>query len=68
MDQLPPVDPGQIELSVQVRINYDDLGATVEAVQPVIESGATHIVLMLTYPYPDGIVAQLSEEITKQFG
>lgn len=56
-------DPGEIELSVQDRVNYDDLPATVEALTPLVEAGATHIVLMLVYPYPEGIVARLADEV-----
>jgi biopolymer transport protein ExbD len=56
-------DPEQIELSVQTRINYDDLPATVATLQPLVEAGATHIILMLLYPYPEGIVERLAEEV-----
>lgn len=60
-------DPADIELSVQARIDYDDLPATVETLRPLIDAGATHIILMLAYPYPDGIVARLADEIVGQF-
>jgi F420-dependent oxidoreductase-like protein len=43
-------DPQEITLSVQARINYADLAATVTTLQPLVEAGVTHIVLMLTYP------------------
>ena len=56
-------NPTDIELSVQARINYDDLGATVADLQPLVDAGATHLVLMLTYPYPDDIVARLAAEV-----
>lgn len=56
-------DPSQIELSVQARINYDDLDAAVTTLRPLIDAGATHLILMLTYPYPDGIVARLAEQV-----
>jgi F420-dependent oxidoreductase-like protein len=56
-------DPAEIELSVQTRINYDDLAATVATLQPLIDAGATHLVLMLNYPYPDDIVARLADEV-----
>lgn len=61
-------DPGQIELSVQTRVNYADLSATVATLEPLIEAGATHLVLMLTYPYPDDIVARLADEVVARFG
>lgn len=56
-------DPRQIELSVQTRVNYDDLPATVATLQPLVDAGATHIILMLIYPYPDDIVARLADEV-----
>ena len=61
-------DPGQIELSVQTRVNYDDLSATVATLQPFVEAGATHLVLMLSYPYPEGIVARLADEVVGRIG
>jgi F420-dependent oxidoreductase-like protein len=61
-------DPAQIELSVQARVNYDDLSATVATLQPLVEAGATHLVLMLAYPYPDGIVARLADEVVARVG
>jgi F420-dependent oxidoreductase-like protein len=61
-------DPQEITLSVQARINYADLAATVTTLQPLVEAGVTHIVLMLTYPYPDGIVARLADEVVARVG
>ncbi len=61
-------EPGEIELSVQARINYDDLPATVEALKPLVAAGATHLVLMLAAPYPDGIVARLADEVVARVG
>jgi F420-dependent oxidoreductase-like protein len=61
-------DPQEITLSVQARINYADLAATVTTLQPLVEAGVTHIVLMLTYPYPDGIVARLADEVVVRVG
>ena len=61
-------DPGEIEPSVQVRINYQDLEATVETLKPLVDAGVTHIILMLTYPYPDGIVARLAEDVVARVG
>jgi F420-dependent oxidoreductase-like protein len=61
-------DPAQIELSVQARVNYDDLGATVATLQPLVEAGATHLVLMLAHPYPEGIVARLADEVVPRVG
>jgi F420-dependent oxidoreductase-like protein len=61
-------DPAAIELSVQTRINYDDIAATVTALQSLVAAGATHLVLMLNYPYPEGIVARLADEVVARFG
>jgi F420-dependent oxidoreductase-like protein len=60
-------DPKEIELSVQTRLDYDDLPATVETLKPLVDEGATHLVLMLAYPYPDGIVARLADEVVARF-
>jgi alkanesulfonate monooxygenase SsuD/methylene tetrahydromethanopterin reductase-like flavin-dependent oxidoreductase (luciferase family) len=61
-------DPAQIEISVQARVNYDDLSATVATLQPLVEAGATHLILMLTYPYPEGIVARLADKVVGRVG
>jgi alkanesulfonate monooxygenase SsuD/methylene tetrahydromethanopterin reductase-like flavin-dependent oxidoreductase (luciferase family) len=61
-------DPSEIELSVQARPNYDDLSATVETLKPLIDAGATHIVLTLPAPFPDGIVARLADEVIAKIG
>jgi alkanesulfonate monooxygenase SsuD/methylene tetrahydromethanopterin reductase-like flavin-dependent oxidoreductase (luciferase family) len=61
-------NPDEIELSVQTRINYDDLSATVAVLQPLVAAGATHLVLMLSYPYPDGIIARLANEVVARVG
>ncbi len=61
-------DPDEIERSVQVRVDYNDLVATASALQPLIDAGATHIILGLGYPYPEGIVARLAEEVVARVG
>ena len=61
-------DPSQIELSVQTRVNYDDLSVTVATLRPLVEAGATHLVLTLTHPYPGGIVARLASEVVGRVG
>ena len=60
-------DPSEIEISVQTRIDYDDLPATVANLHPLIANGATHIILMLLYPYPEGIVQRLVDEVVAKF-
>jgi alkanesulfonate monooxygenase SsuD/methylene tetrahydromethanopterin reductase-like flavin-dependent oxidoreductase (luciferase family) len=56
-------DPAEIELSVQVPVNYDDDDATVRAVQQFVDAGATHIILNLRPPYPEAIVTRLAENV-----
>ena len=59
-------DPAEIEISVQVPVNYDDLPGTAQRIQPYVDAGATHLILNLRYPYPDGIVTRLAEEVVPQ--
>jgi len=56
-------DPAEIEISIQALVNYDNLDATVQAVQGYVDAGATHLILNLRYPYPEDIVARLAEEV-----
>lgn len=56
-------DPSEIELSVQLPVNYDDLAETTGLVQQFVDASATHIVLNLRYPYPQGIVQRLADEV-----
>jgi alkanesulfonate monooxygenase SsuD/methylene tetrahydromethanopterin reductase-like flavin-dependent oxidoreductase (luciferase family) len=58
-------DPSTIEHSIQTLVNYDDLTETRASIRPYIEAGATHIILNLRAPYPEGIVYQLAEEIAE---
>jgi len=56
-------DPEEIEHSVQIPVNYDDLNATVQAVQSFVDVGATHLILNLRPPFPAQIVARLADEV-----
>ena len=56
-------DPADIELSVQVGVNYDNLQETISTVQGFVDAGATHLILNLRHPYPAGIVTRLAEEV-----
>ncbi len=56
-------DPAEIELSVQLLVNYDNLDETVGNVQNFVDAGATHLILNLRYPYPEGIVERLAQEV-----
>jgi len=58
-------DPNEIERSIQMMINPSNLGETRDQIRPYIEAGATHIILNLRYPYPEGIVHRLADEIAK---
>ena len=59
-------DPEAIERSVQIPVNYDDLGATVRTTQDFVNVGVTHLILNLRPPFPAGIVARLAEEVVPQ--
>lgn len=56
-------DPATIKLSVQPAVNYDNLEETAQTVQWLVDAGATHIVLNLRPPYPEGIVQRLADEV-----
>ena len=58
-------DPARIERSVQFLINPNDLSASRDTVRNFIEAGATHLILNLRAPYPEGIVHQLAEEVAE---
>jgi len=52
-----------IELSTQVRVNYDNLSETAARTQSFIDAGANHFVYTLTAPYPEDIVSRLADEV-----
>jgi F420-dependent oxidoreductase-like protein len=56
-------DPAEIALSVQLVVDYGDLAATAEALQRYVDAGATHLILNLRPPFPEGIVERLAEEV-----
>jgi F420-dependent oxidoreductase-like protein len=56
-------DPAEITLSVQQVVDYGDLVGTAGAVRRFVDEGASHLILNLRPPYPDGIVARLAEEV-----
>ena len=58
-------DPSTIERSIQTLVNYDNMAETREGMRPYIEAGATHIILNLRAPYPEGIVHRLALEIAE---
>lgn len=56
-------DPKAIRRSIQVMVDPDNMKATNDFMQPYIEAGASHIILNLRYPYPQGVVHRMAEEI-----
>jgi len=58
-------DPATIERSIQLIINPNDLSASRDILRSYIEAGATHLILNLRAPYPEGIVHQMAEEIAE---
>ncbi|MGH2487893.1 MAG: LLM class F420-dependent oxidoreductase, partial [Ktedonobacterales bacterium] len=56
-------NPADIRRSIQMRVTYDDFPATRDALRPFIQAGANHLVLNLSYPYPQGIARQVASEI-----
>jgi F420-dependent oxidoreductase-like protein len=58
-------DPTTIVRSVQVRINPNDLGAARETFCAFIQAGATHLVVYLVAPFPEGIAKRLADEVVK---
>ncbi len=58
-------DPAAIERSVQVFVAPNDLSAVRDTVRDYINTGATHLILNLRAPYPQGIVHRLAEEVAE---
>jgi F420-dependent oxidoreductase-like protein len=56
-------DPATIARSIQWPINYNNISETINDMRPHIAEGATHIILNLRAPYPEGIVHKLAEEV-----
>lgn len=59
-------DPSTIERSIQTVVNYNNPAETLNEIKPYIEAGATHIILNLRPPYPEGIVHRIGEEIAER--
>jgi F420-dependent oxidoreductase-like protein len=58
-------DPATIERSVQFMSNPNDLNALRDTLRSFIKAGATHLMLNLRAPYPEGIVHRLAEEVAE---
>ncbi|MBA3415878.1 MAG: TIGR03560 family F420-dependent LLM class oxidoreductase [Chloroflexia bacterium] len=59
-------DPAEITLSMQLRLDYADLPGAVQTLQQFVDAGATHLVLYLPPPFPEGIVQRLADEVVTQ--
>jgi hypothetical protein len=55
-------------LSYQHRLGADDLSSSVSELQRFVAAGATHFVLYLPPPFPDGIVTRVAEEVIAKVG
>jgi F420-dependent oxidoreductase-like protein len=58
-------DPATIERSIHVEVDPADLAATRAVARTYLEAGATHLILILRYPYSDGIVRRLADEVAE---
>jgi F420-dependent oxidoreductase-like protein len=58
-------DPATIEHSIHVEVDPADLAGTQASARAYIEAGVTHIILILRYPYPEGIVRRLADEVAE---
>lgn len=58
-------DPRTIVRSVQVRVNPEDLRESYSRLHGYAQAGATHLILSLLAPYPEGIVHRLDAEIVQ---
>jgi len=56
-------DPNEIELSVQCRVDPDNLAASVDVLNGMVAAGATHIILYLPSPWPTGVLDRLADEV-----
>lgn len=59
-------DPAEITLSYQYRLPVGDLSSVAGEVQAFVDAGATHIVLVIPPPFPDGIVTRIAEEVIEK--
>jgi F420-dependent oxidoreductase-like protein len=56
-------DPNEIELSLQFAIDYENPAASADAIRSYVEAGASHLILNLRAPYPDGVIRLLVDEV-----
>lgn len=58
-------DPQTLQRSIQVLVNPSDLLEARSQVHSYARAGATHLILSLRAPYPQGIIHRLDEEIVQ---
>lgn len=56
-------DPRTIQRSIQIMVNPLNMSAARAQTREYIMAGATHLIMNLRYPYPEGIVHSLDTEI-----
>ncbi|GHO46782.1 hypothetical protein KSX_49450 [Ktedonospora formicarum] len=56
-------DPQTIQRSIQVVVDPEDMQDARSQIYSYIQAGATHLILSLLVPYPQGIAHRLDEEI-----
>ena len=59
-------DPSEIRLSMQSRVDYDNLQASIDQLNEFTAAGISHIILYLQAPFPADIVDRLAEEVVQQ--
>ena len=59
-------NPDEITLSMQLRLDYADLPGATKTLQQFVDAGATHLVLYLPPPFPEGVVRRLADEVVAQ--
>ena len=58
-------DPSAVRRSIALPVSYDDPASTRTAVHQAEDAGFTHIVLMLSPPYPTAIAQQLADHVIR---
>ena len=58
-------DPSTIERSVQLFTDVQNPENTRDLARSFIEAGATHLILGLRPPYPEGVVHKLAEKVVE---
>jgi F420-dependent oxidoreductase-like protein len=58
-------DPATIERSIQMPVDPANLGEVRDLMRPFIAAGATHLILNLRWPYPEGIAHRLAQEVAE---